>query len=178
MDNSRSEDKGKKRVYPRPKRTTTSEETGESSKQSGDGDKNGETTTAAAAAAGSSSSNTQVPTEEATKYGYYSFPPFPDSEPEEEEAALPPKPSGPDESPSLATRVRSFFRTPSGETKTEQKHQQQPPRTGVFLWCKHAFEEPCRCRNQLPPGDRGDYCEWCLCGACPGPAISIPRSVA
>lgn len=171
MDSSRSEDKGKKRVYPRLKRTTTSVETGESSKQS-DGDKNGETTVAAAA--GSSSSNTQVPTEEATKYGYYSFPPFPDSEPEDNEAAtLPPKSSsGPDESPSLATRVRSFFRTPSNDAEEQKKKtHEQPPRTGVFLWCKHAFEDPCRCRNQLPPGDRGDYCERCWLGACPGPAI-------
>lgn len=165
MDNSsRSEDKGKKRVYPRLKRTDTSVETGESSKQGGD--KNSETTVAAA----DSPPNTQVPTEEATKYGYYSFPPFPDSEPEEEQ---PPKPSAPG-SPSLANRFRNFFRSSPDETTKDVV--QPPPRTGVFLWCKHAFEDPCRCRNQLPPGDRGDYCDRCWLGACPGPAILNQRS--
>jgi hypothetical protein len=171
MDNSHSKDKGKKRVYPRPKRTM---ETGESSK-----------TGSKSKTAASASKTAQSPTEEATKYGYYSFPPFPDSKPEESEAAIPPSVKAVEpESPSLASRFRNFFRSPPDEKKPEQKKPEaeqtrkveHPPRTGVFLWCMHAFEDPCRCRNMLPPGDRGEYCQRCWFGACPGPAIPIPRS--
>jgi hypothetical protein len=45
----------------------------------------------------------------------------------------------------------------------------QPPRTGVYLFCRHYLIEECACVTALEEGGEGDYCQRCWEGRCNGP---------
>jgi hypothetical protein len=45
----------------------------------------------------------------------------------------------------------------------------QPPRTGVYLFCRHYLIEECGCVTALEDGGVGDYCQKCWEGHCDGP---------
>ncbi|CAM1506789.1 Fc.00g064300.m01.CDS01 [Cosmosporella sp. VM-42] len=98
----------------------------------------------------------------------------PPSEPSEHAPSpSPPPPSNPPSRPrSLSGRVTSglvsLFRSRSHSTP-EPDPSWQPPRTGTSPYCKHAWDDPCRCMNLLRPGIDGDYCPDCWYGRCPLP---------
>jgi hypothetical protein len=55
---------------------------------------------------------------------------------------------------------------------TESKEDEvppQPPRTGVYLFCRHYLIEECACITPLEAGGPGDYCQRCWEGRCDGP---------
>lgn len=53
----------------------------------------------------------------------------------------------------------------------------QPPRSGVYLFCRHYLIEECACVTALEQGGEGDYCQRCWEGRCNGPRPpgSVPR---
>ncbi|KAF7550260.1 hypothetical protein G7046_g8076 [Stylonectria norvegica] len=118
---------------------------------------------------------------------FESFPPFPDSEPEagEEAQAETSEPAAISQADASSptsfistfspTRVASLLfnrrttpaeETTTGQTETPTSSAPQPP---IFLYCKHAFEDKCRCKTPIKPSDEGDYCLRCWAGDCYGP---------
>ncbi|SCO79734.1 uncharacterized protein FRV6_03947 [Fusarium oxysporum] len=65
----------------------------------------------------------------------------------------------------LVDGVRGLLATESKEDEVPP----QPPRTGVYLFCRHYLIEECACITPLEDGGPGDYCQRCWEGRCDGP---------
>ncbi|KAH6898715.1 hypothetical protein B0T10DRAFT_117228 [Thelonectria olida] len=70
-------------------------------------------------------------------------------------------------SSSSASGSSGYRQSPSQQTSNGTPTQ--APREGVHLFCKHAWQESCRCNTPLTPHGWGDYCDRCWRGQCPGP---------
>ncbi|KAM0437792.1 hypothetical protein ACHAPT_002157 [Fusarium lateritium] len=113
--------------------------------------------------------------------GFISFPRFPEPE-------VPPSPSPPPRAPSpppqnnrrslsvqLVDGVRNLF-SPE-PASSEPQIPPQPPRTGVYLFCRHRNDGNCTCITPLEDNEPGDYCQRCWEGRCDGerPPGSTPK---
>ncbi|KAJ4216218.1 hypothetical protein FSOLCH5_000875 [Fusarium solani] len=105
--------------------------------------------------------------------GFISFPRYP--EPEAPHSPSPP-PQPPAPAPQnnrrslsgqLVDGVRSLF-SPE-PAPSEPQFPPQPPRTGVYLFCRHRLNDDCACITPLEDNEPGDYCQRCWEGRCKGP---------
>ncbi|KAI8718981.1 hypothetical protein NCS52_00678400 [Fusarium sp. LHS14.1] len=113
--------------------------------------------------------------------GFISFPRYPEPE-APPSPSPPPPPSAPTPQNSrrslsgqLVDGVRSLF-SPEPAT-SEPQFPPQPPRTGVYLFCRHRLNDDCACITPLEDNEPGDYCQRCWEGRCEGPRPpgSTPR---
>ncbi|KAF4458349.1 hypothetical protein FALBO_14922 [Fusarium albosuccineum] len=119
-----------------------------------------------------------------TASGFVSFPRYPEPEPE---LSLEPETSPEPERQYHSRPRRRAFTTQlvdgvrnllsSGADSNEPQFPPQPPRTGVYLFCRHFVTDECACITPLEPDETGDYCQRCWEGRCSGPRPpgSVPR---
>lgn len=114
--------------------------------------------------------------------GFVSFPRYPEPEV--------PGPPSPAPAPPAASASQGSRRSLSGQlvdgvrslfspepSPSEPQFPPQPPRTGVYLFCRHRLNDDCACITPLEDDEPGDYCQRCWEGRCKGPRPpgSTPR---
>lgn len=105
--------------------------------------------------------------------GFISFPRYPEPEAPHPPSPPPPPPATAPQnnrrslSGQLVDGVRSLF-SPE-PAPSEPQFPPQPPRTGVYLFCRHRLNDDCACITPLEDNEPGDYCQRCWEGRCKGP---------
>ena len=82
------------------------------------------------------------------------------------------RPNSASETPNKRSFSEQLIDGVRGLLSTESKEDEvppQPPRTGVYLFCRHYLIEECACITPLKDSGPGDYCQRCWEGRCDGP---------